>query len=137
MHSPRTLRELLGYGVLGLPLAALGLPLVVYLPAYYATLPALGTGLVGTMLIVARFFDVVSDPAIGWASDRFPTRFGRRRPWIAAGVPLLMVAAWYLFVPPDSAGWLFPAITTSVPGSLLSGKGSLRWARWWRSRCRL
>ncbi|MDT0619663.1 MFS transporter [Salinisphaera sp. P385] len=105
MHSPRTLRELFGYGVLGLPLAALGLPLVVYLPAYYATLPALGTGLVGTMLIVARFFDVVSDPAIGWASDRFPTRFGRRRPWIAAGVPLLMVAAWFLFVPPDSAGW--------------------------------
>lgn len=107
MPSRLSYRGLLGYGLPGLPLAALGLPLVVYLPAHYAELPALGTGLAGAMLMLARCFDVVSDPAIGWASDRFPTRFGRRRPWVAAGVPVLMVAAWYLFVPPQSAGWAY------------------------------
>lgn len=95
---------LAAYGVLGWPLAALGLPLVVYLPPFYAQLPALNTGLVGILVFVARLFDVVSDPLIGTASDRTASRFGRRRPWIAAGTPLLMLAAWFLFIPGEDAG---------------------------------
>ena len=95
------------YGILGLPLAALGLPMVVYLPPHYAALPALGTGIVGAIIFVARLFDMGTDPLIGWASDRFPTRWGRRKPWIVAGTPLLMLAAWFLFVPPESAGRLY------------------------------
>lgn len=98
---------LAAYGALGLPLAALGLPLIVYLPPFYAQMPALGTAVVGFVLFGARLFDVATDPAIGWASDRFPTRFGRRRPWIVAGIPLLMLAAWYLFIPPSDAGWAY------------------------------
>lgn len=95
---------LVAYGFLGLPLAALGLPLVVYLPAFYAEMPALSTGLVGGLLFVARLLDVISDPVIGWLSDRTETRFGRRRPWIALGTPILLAAAWFLFVPGNDAG---------------------------------
>lgn len=91
------------YGFLGLPLAALGLPLVVYLPQYYEAMPTLSVGLVGTMFVIARLVDVVSDPLVGMASDRWPTRFGRRLPWVAAGTPLLMISAWYLFVPGRTA----------------------------------
>ena len=43
-----------------------------------------------------------TDPAIGIASDRWKTRFGRRKPWIAGGMPLMMLSLWMLFVP-DSA----------------------------------
>lgn len=107
MTARRTWRELTAYGLLGLPLAALGLPLVVYLPPFYAEMPALGTAMVGAMLFVARLFDVVSDPAIGWASDRFPTRWGRRRPWIALGAPVLLVSAWFLFVPGVDVGAVY------------------------------
>ncbi|MBO9469681.1 MFS transporter [Endozoicomonas sp. G2_2] len=105
MSGPRMALDRLGaYGILGLPLAALGLPLVVYLPPFYSQMPGLNTGIVGILIFVARLFDVVSDPIIGSASDRLQTRFGRRRPWIAAGTPLLMLAAWFLFMPPDNAG---------------------------------
>ena len=105
MSSRRTgMDRLAAYGLLGLPLAALGLPLTVYLPPFYSQMPGLNTGLVGVLIFAARLFDVVTDPLIGSASDRLQTRFGRRRPWIAAGTPVLMLAAWFLFVPPDNAG---------------------------------
>jgi Na+/melibiose symporter-like transporter len=98
------LPALAAYGLLGLPLAALGLPLTVFLPPFYAQMPALNTGLVGVIIFGARLFDVVTDPLIGTASDRTTSRFGRRRPYILLGTPVLMLAAWFLFVPGDKAG---------------------------------
>lgn len=95
---------LLAYGVPGLPLAAFGLPLVVYLPPYYSELPAIGTAAVGGMLFLARVFDVITDPLVGWASDKTRSRFGRRRPWMVLGAPVLLLGAWFLFMPPADAG---------------------------------
>lgn len=97
------LGQILPYGLLGLPLAALGLPLTVFLPPFYSQMPGLNTGIVGVMIFAARLFDVLTDPAIGTASDRTPARFGRRRPYIALGTPILMIAAWFLFVPGQQA----------------------------------
>lgn len=106
--------ELTAYGLLGLPLAALGLPLVVYLPQYYEAMPTLGVGLVGAIILAARLLDVVSDPLVGMASDRWATRFGRRRPWIAIGTPVLMISAWYLFVPGETASATYLLIWLSL-----------------------
>ncbi len=94
--TPLPTRQILAYGVLGLPLAVLGLPLLVYLPPFYAEL-GLGTAVIGAMLFAARLSDVLSDVLIGWASDYTNTSFGRRRPWILAGAPVLLVGAGFLF----------------------------------------
>jgi hypothetical protein len=48
---------------------------------------------------------VVTDPVIGTLSDRLTTRFGRRRPWLLAGAPFVMVSAGYLFLPGPGADW--------------------------------
>lgn len=104
MSTRRGLGQLTAYGLLGLPLAALGLPLVVYLPPLYSEMAALSTGLVGIVLFATRIVDVLTDPLIGWASDRTHSRWGRRRPWMLAGTPVLMVGGWFLFVPPQDAG---------------------------------
>lgn len=95
---------LAAYGTLGLPLSIVGLPLFIYLPRYYAQDLGLGLTAVGAILLLARLWDGLTDPLIGLASDRLSGRFGRRKPWVAAGVPLLLVALWLLFVPPDGAG---------------------------------
>jgi len=95
---------LVAYGAPALPLAALVLPVYVFLPQFYATQVGLGLSAVGTLLVLARLWDVVTDPVIGIASDRLNTRFGRRRPWVVAGTPVVMLAVWHLFVPPDGAG---------------------------------
>ena len=100
-------RQLAAYGALGMPLTALLLPLAIFLPPYYAQLSALTTGLVGALLFGARLWDLVTDLGVGWASDRTRSRFGRRRPWIVLGTPVLLVGGWYLFTPPDTATWVY------------------------------
>lgn len=102
-HATSTL---IAYGAPALPLAALVLPVYVFLPKFYATEVGLGLTLVGTLLVVARIWDVVTDPLVGILSDRLVTPFGRRRPWIVVGTPVVMVAVWFLYVPPDGAGAL-------------------------------
>jgi Na+/melibiose symporter-like transporter len=96
---------LLAYGLPGLPLAALLLPLYVTLPAFYAVDLGLGFFTVGVVLLLARLWDVVTDPVIGSLSDRLTTRLGRRRPWLLAGAPLVMASAGFLFLPGPGAGW--------------------------------
>lgn len=110
-HSVGTLGA---YGLLGLPLAAMGLPLVVYLPQYYEAMPTLSVGMVGAIIVGARLLDVVSDPLVGMGSDHWRTRFGRRLPWIAVGTPLLMVSGWYLFVPGDTASAAYLLVWLSL-----------------------
>jgi glycoside/pentoside/hexuronide:cation symporter, GPH family len=107
-------RVLLAYGALGFPLAALNLPLYVYLPAFYAGQVGLGLATVGLMLFVARLLDVLSDSLIGELSDRLPTRFGRRRPWLVAACPLLLLGTWMLFVPDADAGAGYLFLWTSL-----------------------
>ncbi|WP_255414644.1 MFS transporter [Spiribacter halobius] len=87
------------YGLPALPLAVMGIPMYVFLPGFYSE--TLGLGAVGVALLVARLWDVVTDPLIGSLGDRLQTRWGRRRPLIAAGTPLLLVSAWALFRPPE------------------------------------
>lgn len=94
---------LFAYGLPGLPLAAVLLPLFVYLPTYYAETLGLGFAVVGSLLLVARLTDVVTDPLVGALSDRFGWPLGRRRTWMLVGVPLLLLAAHRLFLPPADA----------------------------------
>lgn len=89
----------LAYGSPAFPLAVAGIPLLLYLPAAYARLPGFNLATIGLILLGARLWDLVTDPLIGWASDRYPTRFGRRKPWLALGLPLVAVSLWVLFNP--------------------------------------
>ena len=60
------------------PIAGLGLPIVVYLPPFYADEMGLGLAAVGWIFMITRFFDVAIDPVFGLVADRYGTRFGRR-----------------------------------------------------------
>lgn len=76
---------------------AIEFPWRAYLPALFTGRLGLPLASVGVLVMLIRLFDMLLDPAIGWASDRFPTRFGQRRPWIAAGIPFVLVGAWQVY----------------------------------------
>jgi len=75
------------------------IPMSLYLPFFYSRDLGLDITTIGLLLMVARISDVVTDPLIGALSDRTGGRFGRRKPWMAAGVPIMMVSAYQLFAP--------------------------------------
>ncbi|WP_170329744.1 MFS transporter [Ruegeria arenilitoris] len=55
-----------------LMLAAAGIPLYIHLPRFAAVNLGIGLGVIGTVLLVIRIVDLVQDPLIGWAIDRWP-----------------------------------------------------------------
>ena len=60
------------------------------------------------VIFVARLSDAFTDPLIGILSDRTRTRFGRRKPWIVGGIPLLLLTLYMLFQPPPAPTiWYF------------------------------
>jgi Na+/melibiose symporter-like transporter len=90
-----------------LPAFALSLPTIpvyVYLPTLYAQDLGLGLAATGFVLLIARIFDVVTDPIMGIASDRYRFRWGRRKPWILVGTVFAAFALIKLFDPPDGIG---------------------------------
>ena len=98
---------LFAYALPGLPIAAMGLPLAVHLPNFYAVDVGLGYFVAGAIFAAARFFDVFLDPIMGVVSDRTKTRWGRRRVWMVASVPIMSIAAYLVFVPPQGVTWPF------------------------------
>ncbi len=102
--SPQTqrridLRTLIAYGSLGFPIAILGYPMTLFLHPYYAGELGLGLAAISTVLLVSRLTDFVTDPLMGWLSDRTHTRFGRRRPFVVLGLPVMMFGIYKLFLP--------------------------------------
>lgn len=55
-----------------LMLAAAGIPLYIHLPRFAAVNLGIGLGVIGAVLLVIRLVDLVQDPLIGWAIDRWP-----------------------------------------------------------------
>ena len=89
-----------------LPIAAVGLPVVVYLPPYYAGTLGLDLGLVGFLFFIVRVVDVPLDPIIGHLVDRTDTRFGRFRPWMIVGTLVMMAGLFAVFMAaPGISAW--------------------------------
>lgn len=102
-----TRRTIYAHGSIGLPLAVIGYPLAIWIPAHYAGGLGISLAMVGTILMLARLTDVVTDPIMGEISDRWRTRFGRRRPWLVVGMPIMMWGVYKLFIPPEGDVGIF------------------------------
>jgi len=90
------------------------LPVALFVPAFYADDMALPLAGVGAAIAASRALDMVSDPLIGILSDRHKTRWGRRKPWIALGTPLLMLSAWMVFAPAGKVSLLYLFVWASL-----------------------
>ncbi len=81
-----------------LPVAAIGLPVVVHLPPYYASTLGLDLGIVGLIFFLVRLVDVPLDPIVGHLVDRTRGRFGRFRPWMGFGTVVMMAGVAAVFM---------------------------------------
>lgn len=90
---------LFAYGLFGLPLALVALPVYVFVPQFYAEHFGLSLTRVGTALLAARVFDAFMDPALGWWIDRHKGTNGYGQ-FILLSLPFLAVGFIVLFYPP-------------------------------------
>lgn len=92
-------KRLAAFATLSVPMTAAGLPIALHVPAIYAQHFGMSLASIGLIFMLGRFFDAFTDPLIGALSDRTRSRFGRRKPWIAAGSLLFAAAVIALFFP--------------------------------------
>ena len=58
--------------------------------------------LAGAVTTAVLIFDIISDPIIGYFSDKTASRFGRRAPWMLVGAVVLALAMIGLFAVPEN-----------------------------------
>ena len=114
-------RNGLAYGLLGMPLAFVALPLYVILPNYYAKEFGVPLAVLGAILLGARLFDALIDPLLGRLSDHLFARSANAV--LQAGMLAAVVLA---SVTPVALG--MPATTAIFFVALIIG-----WLAWTRA----
>ena len=135
---------LFSYGLFGLPLALVALPIYVLVPQLYAQQFGLSLTVIGLTLLVARIMDAFIDLPIGLWIDKKNTTLGYAY-FILLSLPFLLLGFIALFHPQVSestplAIWFFLSLTLVYLGFSLasiahnSWGASLTWERGERAR---
>jgi len=98
------LSAILAFTAANFPLGCLAVAVAVYLPPYFASHLGVSMAAVGGAWATVRLLDLAVDPVLGLVMDRTQTRFGRYRPWMVIGVPILMASVYALFMAPHGVG---------------------------------
>ncbi|WP_216904868.1 MFS transporter [Synechococcus sp. CCY 9618] len=108
------MRVLLAYGMgdagTGMAASLIGF----YLFIFYTSAAGLPAWMAGLVLMVARLWDAINDPVVGWLSDKTRTPWGPRLPWIlGSAIPLgfAMALMWWL---PPGGPWVKFAIFVAI-----------------------
>ena len=73
--------------------------------SFLTTFLGVPADIAGIVTFSVLAFDVVTDPLVGFLSDRTNSRWGRRMPWIAVGAVILALAIVGLFAVPLGMSW--------------------------------
>lgn len=92
------------YGLADLPVMLAIIPMSIWLSRFYTGDMGLGLSAVANIMLFARLFDVITDPLVGYLSDHTKSRWGRRKPWMLASLPFLMLGIYKVFIPPEGIG---------------------------------
>jgi glycoside/pentoside/hexuronide:cation symporter, GPH family len=110
------------YGLLGLPLAFVALPLYVFVPNHYARTFGVPLAALGLVLLGARLFDAFIDPLIGrWVDRLFARSTGAVLAFAAAAALVLALGFALLLLPPvrepsTALAWAAAALAITYAG---------------------
>jgi GPH family glycoside/pentoside/hexuronide:cation symporter len=96
--------QIVAYSLPAAAMAILMLAVGVYLPNFYTDELGLSAGMLAWVLLAGRLWDAVTDPAMGFVSDRSRSRWGRRRPFMAAAALPIWGLFYLLWSPAPALG---------------------------------
>jgi GPH family glycoside/pentoside/hexuronide:cation symporter len=119
-------RLLLQYGLFGLPLAMVALPVYLYVPQFYAQQGALSLAAIGAALLATRIVAAFLDPVLGYWINRAQRSYTH---YIHLSLPLLLLGVGMLFHPPRNAqlGWMLASLLLVYAGF---GLASIAYQSW-------
>lgn len=93
-----SLRTKIGFGLGDIYGGGAGVIVSFYYLYFLTDVIRINPALAGTAFLISKLYDAVTDPFEGLLTDRTRTRFGRRRPYLLAGIGLVFlsfVLMWY------------------------------------------
>jgi GPH family glycoside/pentoside/hexuronide:cation symporter len=96
-----TVRQKLGFGIFDLGGNMLFTLMWFWCLKYLTDVAGLGALLAGAAVMAGKVWDAVTDPMMGFISDRTITPLGRRRPYLLVGAVPMMLTLWLFFTAPQ------------------------------------
>lgn len=93
--------ERFGYGAGDLAINFVWASMGLFIVYFYTDVVGISAGIVGTIMLISRFWDGISDVLMGVIVDRTNTKYGKARPWILWMCAPFSIFAVLLFTVPD------------------------------------
>jgi oligogalacturonide transporter len=68
-------------------------------PVFLAMTVGISAYMIGIIMLVARIWDAITDPLMGYISDRTESKLGKRRIYLVFASPFILVSMYFLFFP--------------------------------------
>ena len=94
-------KTVFAYGIPGVGAGYMYLLIGLYVMKFSTDVLLISPLVMGLIFSASRVWDAVSDPLVGYLSDRTRSRFGRRRTWMAASVVPICITFVMIFAPPE------------------------------------
>ena len=95
-------RTIIAYGAPAAGAGYMYLLLSLYMMKFATDILLIAPAVMGVIYSLSRIWDAISDPLVGYLSDRTTTRLGRRRTWILASCVPISASFYMVFAPPMS-----------------------------------
>lgn len=112
-----SVKEKIGYGMGDAASHIVFDNVMLYMMFFYTDIFGIPAGFVGTMFLLARALDAISDPCMGLIADRTRSRWGKFRPWIIFGALPFGVVCVLAYSTPDlstSGKMIYAAVTYTL-----------------------
>ncbi len=93
----------IGYGLGDIFGGGSGVVISFYYLIFLTDVVRISPALAGTVILISKIYDSITDPFEGILADRTRTKLGRRRPYLLIGIPLIFLSFFALFYPYNAA----------------------------------
>jgi len=112
-----SVKEKIGYGLGDAASHIIFDNVMLYMMFFYTDIFGIPAGYVGTMFLLARALDAISDPCMGLLADRTRTRWGKFRPYVLFGAIPFGIVCVFTYTTPElsmTGKMIYAAITYTL-----------------------
>jgi Na+/melibiose symporter-like transporter len=94
--------QIFSFGIPAIGAGYMYLLLSLYVMKFSTDVLLIAPVIMGLIFSISRIWDAISDPLVGYLSDRTKNKFGRRRSWILASCIPISIGFYAVFSPPEN-----------------------------------